>query len=309
MHALDHGAVTDRGVLRRLNEDSILTAPPVFVVADGVGGSDAGEMASAIVVEEFGWLAYPESSATRAEFITPEQVRDALSAAHLRVLTLSNQCSNGAGSTAVGAVGVMVGQEPYWVVFNVGDSRIYRLPPARSGQPRTPDRATGAGQTHRARLHQVSVDHSHVQELIEAGVISRDEAAHHPGRNLVTRAIGSGEGFEPEFWMLPMVPGDRLLLCSDGLTGELAAATIDEVVSAGWPPQETAAELLRLTLEAGAQDNVSAIVVDVAGSGGHAQAPTSRAAASASRAGSAVGSAKIEQVLHGRTGDEATDDR
>lgn len=295
VHDLDYGAVTDRGVVRSINEDSILAVPPVFVVADGVGGSDAGEVASGIVIEEFERLTGP---AVPAGTISPDQVRGALWAAHQRVLALSRQNTHGAGSTAVGAVAVVAGQEPYWVLFNLGDSRIYRLPPARPGETVSPVSQDPAGQSvDPGRLHQVTVDHSHVQELIEAGVISGDEAGRHPSRNLVTRAIGAKDGFDPDFWMFPVVPGDRLLICSDGLTAELIPETIGGIVAAGRPATETAGELLRLTLDAGARDNVSVIVVDVGAADG---TPSSTRPGSettdALPDGSAVGSAEPDQV-------------
>lgn len=257
----------------------MLAVPPVFVVADGVGGSEAGEVASAIVIEEFDRLLASESRAAgsavthASTVIDPDRVPDALAAAQRRVLALHGPGPQGAGSTAVGAVGVMSGGEPYWVIFNVGDSRIYRLLPADGERAALPNGRSVSADTltsrpidetaGQARLCQVSVDHSHSQELLEAGLITAEEAPQHPGNNLVTRAVGSPDGFEPDYWMLPMVPGDRLLLCSDGLTSEVATETMTEVMSAGQSPTDTAAELLRLTLAAGARDNVSAIVVDV----------------------------------------------
>jgi PPM family protein phosphatase len=247
VHLLEYGAVTDRGTTRDVNEDSILAAPPVFVVADGVGGSDAGEIASSIVVEEFGKLA-------RMPLIEPDGVRAALQAAHGRVRELHHGQPHGASSTAVGAVGVMSGEEPYWVVFNIGDSRIYRLPVTGpdGGEP---------------QLTQVSVDHSHVQELVDAGVISAEEARTHPDRNLVTRAVGADETSEPDFWMIPMVPGDRFLICSDGLLADLPYEAVRDRVGQRSSADRTARDLMRMALDAGASDNLSVIVIDVVGSG------------------------------------------
>lgn len=247
MHLLDYGAETDAGTTRALNEDSILASPPVFVVADGVGGSDGGEVASALVVEEFGKLA-------RLPVIDADGVRATLEAAHERVRGLHARQLHGASSTAVGAVGVMSGEEPYWVVFNIGDSRIYRLPVAGPDNSE-PD------------LTQISVDHSHVQELVDAGVITADEAATHPDRNLVTRAIGADENVEPDFWMIPMVPGERLLICSDGLLADLPYASVRDRVRQQSSAADTAVDLIGMALKAGATDNVSVIVVDVVGPG------------------------------------------
>lgn len=237
MHDLDFGAATDRGVVRAINEDSVLARPPVFVVADGVGGSEAGEVASAIVVEEFARL-------SERSPIDPDDVGHALATAHERVSALHHGQAYGAGTTAVGAVGIADGGDGYWVVFNIGDSRIYQ---------RKAD----------LTLTQISVDHSHVQELIDAGVITSDEAQRHPERNLVTRAVGAEDAFEPDYWVLPMVPGERLLICSDGLLGDCAMDDVAALVRRPAPAAEVADELVALALRCRARDNVSAVVVDV----------------------------------------------
>lgn len=242
MHLLDFGAVTDRGPVRTVNEDSILAAPPVFVVADGVGGSEAGEVASAIVIEEFTRLA-------EQPVIDPDGVSRTLQTAHARVRERNAGRPHGASSTAVGAVGVVSGDEPYWVVFNIGDSRIYRLAVAT---PESPERS----------LVQISVDHSHVQELVDAAVITAEQAERHPDRNLVTRAIGAEESCDPDFWMIPMVAGDRLLICSDGLL-VLSADELTRRMLAAAPASAVADDLLRAALAADTTDNVSVIVVDV----------------------------------------------
>ncbi len=250
MHLLEYGAVTDRGTVRELNEDSILASPPVFVVADGVGGSEAGEVASAIVVEEFGRLALQP-------VIDPDGVRAAIQNAHLRIRELhSDGQQHGSSSTAVGAVGVMSDEEPYWVVFNIGDSRIYRL-------------GTVSGSR---ELTQISVDHSHVQELVDAGVITAEQASHHPDRNLVTRAVGADDECRPDFWMIPMVPGDRFLICSDGLLQVDPELVVDRIRQQT-PASDTAKELLQTALGAGAPDNVSVIVVDVVAAEGAGVSP------------------------------------
>lgn len=246
MHDLEYGAATDRGALRSINEDSVLAQAPVFVVADGVGGSEAGEVASAIVVEEFSRLAERPT-------IDPDDVGITLALAHGRVQALHQGRPYGPGTTAVGAVGIADSAGGYWVIFNIGDSRIYQ----RTGDPD-------------AELVQISVDHSHVQELVEAGVITAEEARSHPERNLVTRAVGADDAFQPDYWVLPMVPGDRLLLCSDGLLADCTMADISELVSLPGQPADVAEELVALALRGGARDNVSAVVVDVLdGSGDH----------------------------------------
>ncbi|GAA2095925.1 protein phosphatase 2C domain-containing protein [Microlunatus panaciterrae] len=225
-------------MVRAVNEDGILAVPPVFVVADGIGGARGGATASSLVVEQFAILAQREP-------IRPDDVRHALEEAHAHVRALHQQSLPGAGTTACGAVAVELDREPHWFVFNIGDSRIYRT----EGEDRS--------------LVQLSVDHSHVQELVDAGAITAAQAAVHPGRNLVTRAVGSEEQFDPDFWLLPMVPGERLLICSDGLLREVPLATVQDVVRRAESAQAVVDHLLDLSLRAGARDNVSVIMVEV----------------------------------------------
>ena len=199
---LHHGAATDVGLVREVNEDAFLAAPPVFVVADGMGGHDGGDVASAIVVEEFGRLAddgYDPRRGADAVAATP-----AASASAGSRSTATQQISSGrhqwyAGTTAVVALLVEDDDGPKWLLANLGDSRIYRF----------------ADDV----LEQVSVDHSVVQELIEAGAITSDDAATHPERHVITRALGGPEPAEADYFLLPLPSVERLVLCSDGVSG------------------------------------------------------------------------------------------
>ncbi|NLT31196.1 MAG: serine/threonine-protein phosphatase [Propionibacterium sp.] len=238
MHQLDFGAVTHRGMVRALNEDSIYAAPPVFVVADGIGGAEAGEDASAMVVGTFRALA-------EEPVLDSDGVVAALQRSHEQVRALQLRAP-GAGSTVCGGVGLQYGEHFYWLIFNLGDSRAFRI----YGAP-------GA-----RRITQVSVDHSHVQELVEAGQLTAAEAEHHPERNVVTRAIGSPEGCHPDFWLIPMVLGDRFLFCTDGLL-DAPREKVRTVLVTEPDPNRATDELLELALNSGARDNVSVIVVDV----------------------------------------------
>ena len=135
--------------------------------------------------------------------------------------------------------------EARWLVANVGDSRAYRLDGGR--------------------LEQVSVDHSLVQELVEAGSISAAEAAHHPERNIVTRALGGPECPEADFFLLPLTTTARLVLCSDGINGMLDDPEIARVLAASADPAEAATALVAAALSAGGEDNATVVVVDVVG--------------------------------------------
>ena len=230
------GSATDRGKVRRLNEDSLLAYPPVFLVADGMGGHAAGDVASRLVVEEFSQLA--GRSTASADDVhacfhrTADRLKDTVAVGRI------------AGTTVAGVVIATHEGGAYWLVFNIGDSRVYRL--------------VDGG------LEQISVDHSVVQELVDSGAIGAEEARDHPERHVITRAVGTGEDPEPDYWLIPAGPADRLLICSDGLTSELDDDALREVLCAVPDPQEAAQQLVAGALRAGGRDNVTVVVVDVA---------------------------------------------
>lgn len=240
MDLLNSVALTHPGTVKHVNEDAVLAEPPVFVVADGIGGSEHGEYASQVVVDLFGALA------RRAE-VSTDDVVDCLQQCHEQVRQMQRERNISTATTACGAVAVRMGQAAYWVIFNIGDSRIYRM--------------QGRG----GALQQVSIDHSHVQELIEAGLLDPADAETHPNRNVVTRAVGAEDQFLPDYWLAPVVAGDRLMLCSDGLLRDSDEQRIHEIVGRRADgPDQVAQELLTLALDSGARDNVSVIIVDVA---------------------------------------------
>jgi len=243
---LRHGAASDVGLVRTVNEDSFLVAPPVFVVADGMGGHSGGDVASQIVVEEFARLAADDDPARGAE-----HVADAFSRAQARIVGYGEAhraATPGwhSGTTAVVAVLVDDNGVTKWLLANLGDSRIYRI--------------TGG------RLEQISVDHSVVQELIDAGEITPDQATVHPQRHVITRALGSPEGIEPDFFWLPLGSVERLLLCSDGVTGMIEDAEIEDILQTTPDPGDAAERLVRAAVAAGGRDNATAVVIDVVGS-------------------------------------------
>lgn len=251
------GTATHAGGRRSHNEDSLLAVPPVFAVADGMGGHAHGDVASRTVVEALRELA------GQAVPVRPEDVVAALQAAaeEIRGVTAQERIDPGttgrgpvAGTTVAGAVLTEEDGEAYWLVLNVGDSRVYRF--------------------HRGRLEQVSVDHSVVQELVDAGALSAAEAAEHPQRHVITRAVGTGELPEVDFWMLRPRPGGRLLMCTDGLVGELAEDEIAGVLRRRADPQITASELVARAVRGGAEDNVTVVVVDVEGDDDQTTAPS-----------------------------------
>jgi len=230
------GFGTDRGLRRELNEDSLLARDPIFAVADGMGGHEAGEVASREcinVLDRQPFLA-PGSRAATAGGLA-----QALREADASIRELANAQ---AGTTVSGVVLVEERSVPYWLVFNVGDSRTYLLSQGSFGQ--------------------VSVDHSQVQEMVEAGVITPAEALVHPRRHVVTRALGTGASTEADYWLVPVEEGDRILVCSDGLSGEVGDEQIHRALGAGGHPQEIVDGLIHAALRSGGRDNVSVIVLE-----------------------------------------------
>jgi serine/threonine protein phosphatase PrpC len=233
-----HGAATSVGRIRQVNEDSYLAVPPLFVVADGMGGHGGGNVASRIAVEEM-------AACVALRPLFPEAVLTSLERANREIIARDE--ANRMGTTATGLAAIEAAGGDHLMVFNIGDSRVYRL--------------AGDG------LEQLTVDHSEVQELVLAGVITREQARTHPRRNVVTRALGSDAGLYPDHWLLPAVSGHRYLLCSDGLFGELTDQAIAPLLAVG-DPQQSAQSLVTAAVEAGGRDHVTAVVVDIdAGSG------------------------------------------
>lgn len=234
---LSWGSASHVGCRRKINEDGYLVGDGVFLVADGMGGHDAGEVASAVALETMS----PLRDAPR---IDPEQVADLVALAQERVRGIdTGPGGRGAGTTLTGAVVVHPDDVPYWLFMNVGDSRTYLM----SG----------------GVLDQISVDHSEVQELVDAGMLTPVEARAHPRRNVVTRALGADSTPEPDFRYVPVVQGDRVLVCSDGLTVELPDERVSQVLLEHPDPQQAAHRLVAEALEAGGRDNITVVVVDV----------------------------------------------
>ena len=229
------GSATDTGRVRALNEDALVALAPIFLVADGMGGHDSGDVASRIVVDECSVL-------VGRPFVTIEDLEGCFQRAATRMReTLTGRHG---GATVAGAAIAMHDDAAYWLVFNIGDSRVYRMVDGE--------------------IEQVTVDHSVVQELLESGELSADEASVHAERHVVTRALSTGSPTEPDYWMIPATRDDRLLICSDGLTDELTDAQIQTILITVTDAQDAAEALVVAALDSGGRDNVSVVVVDVA---------------------------------------------
>ncbi|KQZ23433.1 MULTISPECIES: PP2C family serine/threonine-protein phosphatase [Microbacterium] len=235
---LNVAALTDIGLTRAMNEDSVLAASPVFLVADGMGGHDAGDKASAAVVAAFAPLVGTE--------VTTAEIGAALARANETVEAIASQHSRGAGSTLAAVALVEHDGTPHWLVFNVGDSRVYRL--------------------FANELDQLTVDHSLGQELVDAGEMRREDLAGFAQRNVITRAIGASDNIA-DSWLVPVIDGERLLLCSDGLSGEVGDESIRATLTMAGRPETAAAALVRRAKQSGGRDNITVIVIDVVSGG------------------------------------------
>jgi serine/threonine protein phosphatase PrpC len=233
---LTWAAATDTGRRRAANEDSYVAQSPVFAVADGMGGHSAGDLASAAVVTRL-------AEVINGGFATTSAIDRALERATDDIEVVGVDSERGVGTTVTGAVLTLQGGEPYFAVFNIGDSRVYQF--------------------ERNELRQVTVDHSVVQEMVDSGLIDREQAEHHPDSNVITRAVGFNMPPTADYWMLPLRPGFRLLICSDGLTKELGDERLRLHLAAGLSAKETAHSLVDAALAAGGRDNITTIVLDV----------------------------------------------
>lgn len=237
-----YSAATDVGQVRSVNEDSFLAAPPVFVVADGMGGYERGDVASAIVVEEF-------ESIRDCAAVEPSDLESCISRARLRIQDLATQKA-APGSTVLAAAYVEQSGRGYWAIAHEGDSRAY--------------------QWHDGNLARITKDHSIVQELVDEGQITEEEAQAHPERHIITRALGGSASSGPDFSLVPVEEGARLLLCSDGLTGELSEKSISRILADEVRSARAADLLVRRAVEAGGHDNITVVIVDVVSVGDRA---------------------------------------
>jgi len=236
------GAATDTGNLRGQNEDAHIAEQNLFAVADGMGGHNAGEVASAMAIEHLRGIALNGVSSAEA---FAQVVRDLNGAIYASATSTTDQRGMGTTLTAAALLAPTenVDQPSQIVIANVGDSRTYLL---RSGE-----------------LRQMSVDHSYVQELVTEGLLTVDEARTHPRRNIVTRALGIDEQVSVDTWTIPMFDGDRFMLCSDGLVDEVPLDEITDMIREHSTPQHVAERLVTAAKRHGGRDNITVIVVDV----------------------------------------------
>lgn len=235
------GSASHQGRVRDHNEDAVLAGPDVFAVADGMGGRAGGEVASAIAVAGLAGVRHLAGTADPERHLVTvlEQVN-----AEIRRRAAADGAVAGMGTTVAGVARIA---GPRLLVFNLGDSRVYRL---RDGQ-----------------LRQLTDDHSVVGELIRAGDLTEEEARHHPHRNVITRALGVTDVIAPATTTIDVRVGDHFLVASDGLFNELPAPEISFLLATPGAIEQRARALLDAALLRGGRDNVSVVIVAVTGTG------------------------------------------
>jgi PPM family protein phosphatase len=229
------GSRSDVGQVRQVNQDSLLVTDGVFAVADGMGGYQGGEVASAITVAalERAWPGADLDTVLRGVALANEAVLGE-AAANPRLLGMG---------TTLAALVLLEHPQPVLVVVNVGDSRVYRFADDE--------------------LIQVTQDHSLVETLVREGQLNREQAVDHPQRNILVRALGVASPVEVDYWQLPCRAGERFLICSDGLFNEVSDGELAMACARGESPQTIADDLVELANSRGSRDNVTVVLVDV----------------------------------------------
>jgi protein phosphatase len=240
------GFKTDKGNLRSGNEDSLFVMPAqqLYIVADGVGGHNSGELASRMAV---GYMAQyvalnPLSAVTSKKELRTYFLRCFQGANELiHSKSLEEEVNNGMATTTV--MCYLDGEDCY--IINVGDSRAYLV---REGV-----------------MRQLTEDHTLVQDMLRSGLLSKEEAMTHPDRNMITKAIGGEDAVEPDFYRFETCPGDVILLCTDGLYGEVRAERILQLASEYESMHQLAVKLVEEANEAGGKDNISVVCIRIGG--------------------------------------------
>jgi protein phosphatase len=236
-------SITDIGERRRINQDYVFCSenaigklPNLFIVADGMGGHNAGDYASRFCVEFF------TQRICVSEMATPiSAIEAALAQTNEALISKSKEQSELEGMGTTFVVATIFDKEMY--VANIGDSRLYVI-----GN----------------EMKQITEDHSLVEAMVKTGELDRDEARVHPNKNIITRALGANVTVEPDFFEVNLNDGDIVLMCSDGLTNMLEDKTIEEIVRKHSDDLEkTAEDLVRCANENGGKDNIAIIIIQV----------------------------------------------
>lgn len=238
------GFKCNRGIVRKNNEDACFVIPSqdVYIVADGVGGNRSGEVASRTAVSEIAEFVNKEDlSACQS----PEDIfgifYEAIETANNTIyhMGVQNDENRGMATTVVTAYI----QEDAAYISNIGDSRAYLF---KDGQ-----------------LRRITTDHTYVNELIEQGIITEEEAEHHKQKNVITKALGTEKLAEPDFYKVNLAKGDIVMLCSDGLYGEVSTPAIEKILGSGSSMNDACAKLVEEAIKCGGRDNITVVCIKV----------------------------------------------
>ncbi|MDO8916259.1 MAG: Stp1/IreP family PP2C-type Ser/Thr phosphatase [Coriobacteriia bacterium] len=252
-HHTPAAGLTDTGLTRASNEDALLIEPPLYAVADGMGGHRAGEIASRVALEEL--------LASAPARLDAKALGRAVRAANRAVIAAATKSRGRTGMGTTLTAAMVDGAS--LAIAHVGDSRAYLL--------------------HEGCLERLTDDHSMVGELIREGTLTEEEARFHPQRSVITRALGSDANMVADVFEVEGYPGDRLLLTTDGLTAMLADEFIGEILMAEKEPERAAQTLVDAANRAGGYDNITVVVVDLTGTPAQAYSPRRGSTASGRR--------------------------
>ena len=234
-------SVTDVGRKRKVNQDYVYVSdqpvgnlPNLFVVADGMGGHNAGDFASSFAVK-----IVVEAVKTDADYNPVKIIRHAIETANDELINQAERCASMAGMGTTIVVTTIVGNYVY--VANVGDSRLYLMD---------------------SKLRQITKDHSLVQEMVRLGELREEEARNHPDKNIITRALGAKRGVNIDFFGLKLEPGSQILMCSDGLSNMLTDQEMEEILRGSDSLQKKGEKLIELANENGGRDNIAVILIE-----------------------------------------------
>lgn len=234
-------SITDVGQKRKMNQDYVFTSekaignlPNLFVVADGMGGHNAGDFASKYTVEKL-----IESISNNKEKNPIKIIRESIEVANRELLKKADENSdlNGMGTTLV--VATIVNE--YMYVANIGDSRLYII---------------------NDDIKQITKDHSYVEEMIRIGKLDREDARNHPDKNIITRAVGAGNEVAVDFFELKLEEKDIILMCSDGLTNMIEDDDIKMIVKRQRDVADKAEKLVKIANENGGKDNIAVVIIE-----------------------------------------------
>ena len=231
---------TDRGKIRERNEDAVYcnATEGIFIVADGMGGHAGGEIASQIAIRVL------SQQLLENPLLDDEMMSDGFALANRTIFETSEEKGYSLMGTTASLLFLPSGDSEA-KIGHVGDSRIYRI--------------------RNKELNRLTKDHSYVEELVDAGKITREEAFTHPNRNIITRALGTHDTVETDLLQVSVQEGDIFLLCSDGLSGKLQHEEIESILTESETVNWKGSRLLELALDRGGEDNISLILIEITG--------------------------------------------